>query len=370
MKRLKNLTPFIVMDIVKEASKFNDTIHFEIGQPDISPSPKVIEAAQTAIKNKNFSYTQTEGLEILREKIALHYKKVYDVKINPENILITPGTSGAFLLAYSLLLDINERIGFADPGYPSYKNFAYMLGIEPVFINVDKDSNYCITKDILKKYKIDALQISNPSNPTGNIYEDNSLKDLCRYCELNGINLISDELYHGLVYDKNVQTALKYNKNAIIINGFSKYFCMPGFRIGWIIVPDNLKRKAVMLAQNIFISAPTISQYAAVEAFDYEYLKFVNETFKKRRDFLYNELKNIFTINKFPDGAFYIWADISKYSNNSFEFSKFLLEKIHVAVTPGTDFGKNETKKYIRFSYTRDLKHLEEGVKRLTSLLC
>jgi len=369
MKRLKDLTPFIVMDIVKEAAKYGDTIHFEIGQPDLLPSPKVKEALLKAAQENRFSYTQTEGLEILREKIAAHYKKVYDIEINPKNILLTPGTSGAFLVVYSLALDYGEKIGFADPGYPSYKNFAYVLDIEPVFIDVFKDSNYCITKEHLKNLKIDALQISNPSNPIGNIYSNENLKELIDYCEKEGIAFISDELYHGLTFEKKPQSALKFSENVFVINGFSKFFCMPGFRLGWIIVPNKFLKKAVEIAQNLFISSPTLSQYAAIKAFDYEYLENVNKTYKKRRDFLYDNLKEIFEIPVKPEGAFYIWADTSKYSSDSFYFCKEILEKTHVALTPGIDFGKNETKKYVRFSYTNSIKNMREGVERIKDFL-
>jgi len=369
MQRLKDLTPFIVMDIVKEAAKYNDVIHFEIGQPDLLPSLKVKEALLKATQENRFAYTQTEGLEILREKIAAHYKKVYNIKIDSKNIILTPGTSGAFLLAYSLVLDYKKVLGFSDPGYPSYKNFSYILDINPLFINVDKNSNFCITKDHLKNKKLEALQISNPSNPTGNIYEKESLKELIKYCEEKNIAFISDELYHGLTYESKVHSALEFSENVIVINGFSKYFCMPGFRLGWIIVPNKYLRKAIIMAQNLFISPPTLSQYAAIEAFDYEYLENVNKIFKKRRDFLYENLKDIFKIPIKPQGAFYIWADISKYSNNAFLFSKKLLKDIQVALTPGVDFGKNNTENFVRFSYTTDIKNLKTGVERLKSYL-
>lgn len=369
MQRLKNLSAFIVMDIVKEASKYDDTIHFEIGQPDLPPSKNVKEALLKAVYEDRFSYTQTEGLELLREKIAAHYKKIYNVNINSKNIILTPGTSGAFLLAYSLTLDYKKVLGFSDPGYPSYKNFAYILDILPKFINVYKETDYSITKEHLKDIKIDALQISNPSNPTGNIYKKEILKELVEFCEEKGIAFISDELYHGLTYEEDVHTALEFSKNAIVINGFSKYFCMPGFRLGWIIVPDKYHRKAVMMAQNLFISPPTLSQYAAVEAFDYEYLLNVKETFKKRRDFLYENLKDIFDLPIKPKGAFYIWSDISRYGSDSFDFCKEILAKTHVALTPGIDFGKNGTKNFVRFSYTNSMEKMQKGIDRLKSYL-
>lgn len=367
MKRLQHITPFIVMDILKEASNFKDMIHFEIGQPDLSPSPKVQEALQKAVQQKRFSYTQTEGLEILRQKIVKYYKDFYDVTVEAERIILTPGSSGAFLLAYALTLDIGQKLGFSDPGYPSYKNFAYILGIEPQPINVYADTNYCITTKHLQNLSIDALQISSPANPTGNIYDENNLEELVNYCQKRGIAFISDELYQGLVYEKSAVSALAFSDKVFVVNGFSKFFCMPGFRLGWIVVPKKYMRKATEIAQNLFIAPPTLSQYAALEAFDYEYLEFVRSTFQKRRDFLYNALQNLFNIKK-PEGAFYLWADSSQYAKDSFALSKEILQKAHVAVTPGVDFGKNSTQKFLRFAFTSDIATMQEGVKRLYAL--
>ncbi len=369
MKRLQNLSPFIVMDIVREALKYKDAVHFEVGQPDLSPSPKVIEALKRAIEDERFSYTESLGLGDLREEIASHYKKVYNVSVKKENILLTPGTSGAFLVAYALALDYGEELGFCDPGYPCYKNFSYILDIKPKFIKVFKDSDFCITPEHLENKKIKALLISNPANPTGNVYKRELLKELVEYSLKRGIFFISDELYHGLVYEGEVASALEFSDEVFVINGFSKYFCMPGFRIGWIIVPSRFAKRAEEIAQNLFISAPTLSQYAAIKAFDYEYLSEVREIFKKRRDYLYGELKEIFDIPVLPSGAFYIWADVSKYSEDSREFSKELLENLHVAVTPGMDFGSNDTHKFIRFAYTTDIEKMREGVERIKNYL-
>lgn len=367
--RYENMSSFIVMDIVREAQKFNDTIHFEIGQPDLNPSIKVKKALKKALNEDKFSYTESLGLLELREKIAKHYKKIYNVLIKPEQILLTPGTSGAFLIAYTLTLKNRGKLGLSDPSYPCYKNFAYMLDIEPVFMNIDKNCSYELNINHLKDKKIDALQISSPSNPTGNIYSENNLKELIAYCDKNEISFISDELYHGLVYEKNENCALEFSENVFVINGFSKYYCMPGLRLGWIIVPEKFIRAAEIIAQNIFISAPTLSQYAALEAFDYEHLNNIKEIFKERRDFLYNELNEIFDVVAKPDGAFYLWVDVSKYTSDSFSFAKELLEKIHIATTPGIDFGVNESNKYLRFAYTRDLNHMKEGIKRLKKYL-
>lgn len=367
--RCEKMSSFIVMDIVKEAEKFEDCIHFEIGQPDLPPSPKVKNALHVSIDNNKFSYTQSHGLVELREKIVLHYAKTYGVTIEKEQIFLTPGTSGAFLIAYALTLKHGSTLGLSDPSYPCYKNFAYLMDINPLFMPIGKDDNFELHVKDLKPHHLDALQISSPANPTGNIYQSDNLKELVEYCEAHQIAFISDELYHGLTYEKEADTALQYGKNVFVINGFSKYYCMPGQRLGWVIVPKEQIRHAEIVAQNLFISAPTLSQYGALEAFDEEYLATIKQEFKARRDFLYAELSTLFDIDAKPDGAFYLWANISKYSNDSFAFAKELLANIHVATTPGVDFGTNGTNHYIRFAYTRNIEHMREGVARLKKYL-
>lgn len=367
--RYENMSSFIVMDIVRDALKYEDTIHFEIGQPDLNPSPKVKKRLIKALEDDKFSYTESLGLLELRHNITAHYKKTYNVDIDPSQVLLTPGTSGAFLVAYTLTLKHKGKLGLSDPSYPCYKNFAHMFDIEPIFMDIDKSCDYQLNVNHIKEQEIDALQISSPSNPTGNIYDKENLKELIEYCDKNDIAFISDELYHGLVYEKEASTALEFSDNVFVINGFSKYYCMPGMRLGWIIVPKNLAREAEIIAQNIFISAPTLSQYAALEAFDYEYLDSIKQKFKERRDYLYKELNEIFEVDAKPDGAFYLWADVSKYTNDSFSFAKELLENIHIATTPGKDFGANVTNKYLRFAYTREIEHMKEGIERLKNYL-
>lgn len=367
--RYKNMSSFIVMDIVRNAQKYSDSIHFEIGQPDLSPSQKLKEALKNSIDNNHFAYTESLGLLELRVKIQEHYKKTYGVSIDTNQILLTPGTSGAFLVAYTLTLKHHDILGLSDPSYPCYKNFAYMLDIKPNFIKIDKSTNFELTKELLKNQKIDALQISSPSNPVGNIYGKDNLKELVEYCEQKSISFISDELYHGLNYEKNVHCALEFGEEVFVINGFSKYYCLPGLRLGWLVVPKHLVREAEIIAQNIFISAPTLSQYGALNAFDDTFLNSVKDTFKQRRDYLYKELSDIFTIDVKPEGAFYIWANVSRYTSNSFHFANELLEKIHVATTPGIDFGSNNTNHYLRFAYTRDIEQMSEGIKRIKEFL-
>ncbi len=358
------------MDILQRANTMEDVVHMEIGEPDLEPPPSVIQGLERAIKEKRFYYTTALGLWELRTSIAKYYWDYYRVDISPERVVITVGTSGAFLTAYSILLDFGDKVALADPGYPCYKNFAYILGIQPVFIPVDEGTKYQITADMLKNLEdIKVLHISSPSNPTGTLYDEENLKELCQFCEERNIYLISDEIYHGLVYEGKERTALEFYDRAIVINGFSKFFCMPGFRLGWMIFPQDLVRKAELVLQNLYISAPTLSQYAAVYAFDYPYLQRVKETFRKRRDTLYESLKELFNIPVKPEGAFYIWADVSRYTDDAYSFCQELLEKVKVAITPGVDFGRNKTQRFVRFAYTKDERILLDGVKRLREVL-
>jgi len=367
--RYSKMCSFRVMDLVREAAKYEDTIHFEVGQPDLPPSPGVKTALKEAIEQDAFSYTESLGLLELREKIAEHYRKEYGVEVDPGRILLTPGTSIAFLVAYLLTLRHGEVLGMSDPSYPCYKNFAHMVDVEPLFMPIGAEDGYQLTPTHLEGHTMQALHISSPSNPTGTIYSRENLSALIQYCQEKDIAFISDELYHGLVYDSKVATALEFSDEVIVINGFSKYFCMPGIRLGWMILPEKWVRPAEIIAQNLYISAPTLSQYAALRAFDYPHLTKTREVFRARRDYLYEALSPYFKIDARPDGAFYLWCDVSEYTDDAVAFSEELLREIHIAVTPGIDFGTHDTNHYLRFSYTRSITHMREGVERLVSYL-
>ncbi len=371
MRRLlEKISPFMVMDILREARALPGAVHMEVGEPDLPPSEKVREALLRAVSDQKFYYTPAKGLVELREKISDYYKKRYSVEISPERIIITPGTSGAFLVVFALVTDEQRRLVLSDPSYPCYKNFSYFLQTRPLFIPVDSSSNYQITPEMLEDIEgAGAVMVSSPSNPTGTVYDPPVFERLIEVAEKKGLWFISDEIYHGLEYEDKVRSALEFSDRAIVINGFSKYFCMPGFRVGWMILPEELVRKAEIIVQNIFIAANTPAQYAATEAFDEDYLSTVRETFRQRRDFLYSRLKELFRIDAPPEGAFYIWVDISNYSNNSVEFCRRLLKQKAVAITPGVDFGENNTIRYVRFAYTRNIDELEEGVKRIKEFL-
>jgi len=379
MGRIEKITPFIVMEILEKAKELErsgrDIVHMEIGEPDLPPSPKVLEAVEK-YKDKAYGYTHSLGIPELREAIAAYYWDTYRVNVSPDRVIITTGTSGAFSLIFSALFEPGEGIVLTDPGYPCYKNFGAVYCLEVETVDIDASTNYQLTAEMLdefggffvKHYK--GFIVTSPSNPIGNVYDEFTLRGLAEYASRQGLFFISDEIYHGLNYEKEVHTALEFSDEAIVVNGFSKYFCMPGFRLGWVIVPERFVRPMQLVAQNLFISPPTLSQYAALAALeDREYLKKVKETFRRRRDFLYSELKNLFDIEVEPQGAFYIWARIDRYSTDSFKFAHQLLEKAGVAVTPGVDFGKNNTERYIRFAYTNRIERLKEGVQRIRRFL-
>jgi len=375
MGRSDEITPFIVMEILERAKELEregrDIVHMEIGEPDLPPSPRVLEAIDR-YKEKAYGYTHSLGIWELREAIAHHYWETYGVDISPERVVVTTGTSGGFSLIFSSLFEEKEGVVFTDPGYPCYKNFARIYCLRPISVPIGVETNFELKREMLEGLKepFKGFLVTSPSNPVGNVYSGETLRGLVEFATERGKLFISDEIYHGLNYDKEVHTALEFSDEVVVVNGFSKYFCMPGFRLGWVIVPKRFVRKLQVVAQNLFISPPTLSQMVAVEALrDKEYLKKVRETFRRRRDYLYGELKKIFKIEVSPEGAFYIWANIERYSNDSLDFAKRLLEEAGVAVTPGVDFGKNNTERYIRFAYTANLERLKEGVNRIRDFL-
>ncbi|MDM8546199.1 aminotransferase class I/II-fold pyridoxal phosphate-dependent enzyme [Candidatus Venteria ishoeyi] len=370
MSRLKSVTPFLVMDILRKARSLKDVIHFEIGEPDVPPADAVKQALSQAALEGKVGYTESLGLWELRQAIADFYQRRYGVTVAAERIAITVGTSGAFLITYAILLSAGERLLLTDPAYPCYKNFAHLLDIKPVFAPIDASTDYQLTPQQIRDYPgIRAVQISSPSNPIGNVYPAASLKALIETCEAQGATFISDEIYHGLTYEEPAHTALEFSDQVIVINSFSKYFSLPGLRLGWAILPPNQVRNAEKVIQNLFIAAPTLSQYGALAAFDEAYLRQTTETYRQRRDYLYQALSELFEIETRPQGAFYIWANVEKYTDDSVLFAKQLLDEIRVATTPGLDFGQNQAHKYLRFAYTRDLAHLQEGVRRLQQFL-
>ena len=312
----------------------------------------------------------------MRETIATFYQTRYNVSISANRVVITPGASGALMLALGVIMQEGDEVLLADPGYPCNRNFVRFLSGKVRSVSVDATSAYQLTLKHLKenwKLNTSAVIVASPSNPTGTLLAKEELFAMAQFVKEQGAYLIVDEIYHGLVYETEYDTALAIDENIIVINSFSKYFNMTGWRLGWIVAPEVLVRDIDKLAQNIFLAAPTPAQYAALAAFKPETIAILEshkEEFKQRRDFLLPRLKELgFKIEVEPQGAFYIYASCEKFSKDSYEFAYDLLENIGVAITPGKDFGTNKANTFVRFAYTTSIDRLDEAMQRLTKYL-
>ena len=318
--------------------------------------------------NRTF-YTHSLGLPELRTKVAEYYHNAHNINIPAERIIITNGTSGALLLLFGALLRKGKTIVLSDPGYPCYKNMAIFVDATACQIPVSEDSCFEITADHLKSLRAspDMLVLSNPSNPTGIIYRKETLGSLYEYFSTRGALFVVDEIYSGLSYDEKPSTALATSKDIVVVNGFSKTYAMTGFRLGWMVVPENLVRPYRNVPQNLFISPPSVSQYAAVSAFDsVKEVQTMRETYEKRRDYMVPRLRDLgFSIPVYPNGAFYIYAGIDRWGLDSMDFVEKALVEAGVAITPGYDFGVFRAGSHIRFSYADDLERLKTGCDRL-----
>lgn len=376
-KERGKISPFFVMEMLQIAnerqSKGEDILHLEFGEPHVSPSKRVIRAAQERIKSDSLGYTDSVGLLELRSAIADYCNKTYHSTIKKEQVIVTPGSSGSFILSFLALFKIGSLVAHAVPGYPAHANIISALGLKPFPIVVGPETNYQPTIEHLKKLKnnISGIIITSPSNPTGGILKRNDLKDIISFCKKRNIWIISDEIYHGISFHKKAISVLDIvdisNEKIIVINGFSKYFAMPGWRLGWSILPENLIETFKNLAQNFFISAPTLSQYAAIQAFNSlnDFGKNV-ALYKRNRDFLLEELTRIGFKEIFkPQGAFYLYLNVSHLTNNSTLFCMRMLNEIGVAVAPGIDFDPFEGKKFIRIAFSRPLRDIKAAIKRI-----
>jgi aspartate/methionine/tyrosine aminotransferase len=379
-KRTQGISPFYVMELLRRAKQLEaqgkDVIHMEIGEPDFATPQTIVEAGIKQLKTGEVKYTPAAGLPELREKIAEFYQKRYSVMVDKKRIFVTPGASGAFLLALGASLDPAEELLMADPCYPCNSNFVKLFDGKAKTVPVDATSRYQLTAALIEQHWNEATKgalIASPSNPTGTIIAPDQLKQAIHTVNELGGCFYSDEIYHGLVYGENASTALAFSDNVFIINSFSKYFGMTGWRVGWLIVPEEFVDATEKLAQNIFIATATHSQYAALAAFDEHTLAELEQRraeFQKRRDFLYDALLRLgFEIPIKPDGAFYIYANCSKFTDDSFQFALDLLEAEGVAVTPGKDFGTNEANHYIRFAYTTSIDRMAIAMQRLEKFI-
>jgi aspartate/methionine/tyrosine aminotransferase len=374
--RMQGISPFYVMELLQRAKQLEhqgrDIIHMEVGEPDFPTPPEVVQAGIDNIQTGQVKYTPAAGLLELREKIAQYYQDHYHVDVAPHRIFITPGASGAFLLALGVCVNPGEEILLSDPCYPCNSNFIKLFGGIPSFVPVSAETDYQLTAELIEHHWSESCKgaiVASPSNPTGTLISETLLNAVIDIINDKGACFFSDEIYHGLVYGKQAATALKFSEEVFVINSFSKYFGMTGWRVGWLIVPEVFTRSVEKLAQNIFISTPTHSQFAALAAFSKTNLAELtrrNKEFSSRRDYLYTRLQQIgFKIKAKPEGAFYIYADCSDFTQDSFQFAKDLLEETGVAITPGKDFGHNHANTHVRFAYTTSLDRLEEGVARL-----
>ncbi len=365
--------PFIVMDMMNAAAariaQGKDVLHLEVGQPSTSAPRGVIESAKDFLDTDLLGYTSALGIPALRQAIADHSRKCYGITIDPERIAVAPGSSATFLLSFLVAFEAGDRVAVPVPGYPAYRHILKALGVEAVPMRVNAHSRYQPTIDDLELIdgELDGLIISSPSNPTGSMMSAPRLRELAQYCEQCNIRLISDEIYHGITYQTPAQTAAAYSDKAIVINSFSKYFSMTGWRLGWMVLPPDLVRPVECLAQNMFISAPTLSQLAAVSAFACEEELQANVArYAENRALLLQELPKAGFTNMAPaDGAFYLYADISHMSDNATNFCHAMLDETGVVATPGLDFDPELGHRFVRFSFSGSTEDMAETARRL-----
>ena len=379
-KRMDDIQPFHVMELLTRARQLEaegrDIIHMEVGEPDFTTPEPIIQAGIEALQAGKTHYTPAAGIPELRLALSGFYQQRYGVKIDPARILITPGASGALLLATGVLLDIGDELIMADPGYPCNRNFTRFVEARARMVPVDADSGYQLTAEHVKQAwnaQTAGVLLASPANPTGTLVGAEQLKAIHQQVAAKGGSLIVDEIYHGLVYDSEAQTALAISDDIFVINSFSKYFNMTGWRLGWMVVPQAYIPLADKLAQNLFLAAPTLAQHAALACFEPETLAILEARrleFQKRRDFLLPALRELgFDIPLTPEGAFYIYANCESVTDDSFSFSQELLEEAGVAVTPGLDFGHHRAAQHLRFAYTTSVERLAEGVERIRKFL-
>ena len=352
------ISPFIVMDVVRaanaQAAAGSEVLHLEVGQPATKAPQPVLDAAKRALDDSLIGYSDAFGLPELRQALAGHYAALYGVELDPARIAATPGSSGGFLLAFLAAFEPGDRVALAAPGYPAYRNILQALDVEAVLLETDLEHRYQPTPDLLQGAgRLDGLIVASPSNPTGTVLDLAALRALVDYCAAEGIRLVSDEIYHGITYEERATSALELTDTAIVINSFSKYFCMTGWRLGWMVLPEDLVRPVECLAQNFFVAAPTLSQHAAVAAFDCRpELDARVAAYARNRSLLLERLPHAGFERLAPaDGAFYLYADAGRLTNDSPALCARILKETGVALTPGVDFDPARGHRFVRFSF-------------------
>lgn len=372
-RRADRMAPFYVMELLERAQAMEaqgvDIVHMEVGEPDFETPKAVRDQAVKAIVGGQTFYTHSLGIWELRRKIAAGYERDEGLSVSPDRVIITNGTSGAFLLLVATLLERGSVLALADPGYPCYRNFALLADADIVSLPVSPDTGYQILPDQIANLPEgpDVLILCNPSNPTGAVCDDDTIAELHQLLATRGGVLVVDEIYQGLTYGKRVRSALNVADDIIVVNGFSKTHAMTGWRLGWMVVPTELVRPIQKVAQNVFISPPSIAQHAALRALDVAAeVEKMRRTYQERRGFMLSRLRGLgFDIPLDPQGAFYIYAGIEKWGLDSMVFVERALRDARVALTPGYDFGQFRAGSHVRFSYANSLERLKEGCDRL-----
>ncbi len=374
--RSRAIEPFHVMALLARANQLqadgHDVIHLEIGEPDFATAAPIVRAGQAALAAGQTRYTAACGLPALREALSGFYARRYGVDIDPGRILITPGGSGALLLASALLVDPGKHWLLADPGYPCNRHFLRLVEGDAQLVPVGPESAYQLTPELIARHwnadSVGAL-LASPANPTGTLLGRAELAGIAAALKARGGQLLVDEIYHGLTYGVEAPSVLEVDDDAYVLNSFSKYFGMTGWRLGWLVAPAAAVPSLEKLAQNLYISAPTIAQHAALACFEEETLAILEARraeFARRRDYLLPALRALgFGIAVEPQGAFYLYADISAFGGDAYALCQHLLETEHVAITPGLDFGRHLADRHVRFAYTQSLPRLEQAVERI-----
>ena len=371
------MPPFIVMEVMRAANAHEvagkAVYHLEVGQPGTSAPQGVIQAAQAALVNQSLGYTEALGTTSLRQAIVRHYKDFYGISIDVERVIATTGSSAGFVLSFLSAFDPGDRVALASPSYPCYRNTLSALGVEPVLLSCGIEERFqpttALLNQVLAEGPLHGLILASPSNPAGTMLNEVQLEELCHYCRKHGIRLISDEIYHGISYEETATSALAFTDDAIVVNSFSKYFSMTGWRIGWMVMPIDLARSIECISQSIYISPPTLSQIAGVAAFQCrEELDANVARYANNRNLLLRELPKAGFERFVPtDGAFYIYTDVSDITNDSEAYCRSLLDRTGVAATPGVDFDPTQGKRFVRFSFAGDTDEIAGAAKALVA---
>jgi aspartate/methionine/tyrosine aminotransferase len=368
--------PFIAMDVLRAANAAEaagrSVIHLEVGQPGTAAPRAVLDAARRALTEDRIGYTDALGIPSLRQAIAAHYRDQYGVAVDPAEIVVTTGSSAAFQLAFLAAFEPGDRVALAAPGYPAYRNILSALDLEPVLVEVGENAHYQPNPDLLAEAgDLAGLIVASPANPTGTMIPPADLERLVGYCRERGIRLISDEIYHGITYETPAQTARAFGKDAIVVNSFSKYYSMTGWRLGWMVLPPDLARSVECLAQNFYISPPALSQLAAVPVFQCRAeLDTHVARYRRNRDRLIETLREAGLTRFAPaEGAFYLYVDVSALTRDSVDFCRRMLAEIGVATTPGRDFDPIHGDNWLRISFAGSAEDIAEACRRLSAWL-